>query len=242
MEARGRILIKARIKSALRIVGVLALVALVYINWPVPDLQSAPGYSRLDAALPRYQYSERHELRICAPPERIWDAILAVTPAEIRLFELLTRLRALRFNADPDPRANRPVLDVAQHAGFVLLNEDFHREIVLGVAGRFWQFEPDRIRLTPRDLESFANLPVPGAAKAAINFQIISDAGACPLLVTETRIFAEQDSLRQFATYWRVIVPGSGLLRRMWLDAIARRALAPPISSPSVSPALSTGS
>ena len=70
-------------------------------------------------------------------------------------------------------------------------------------------FEPDRIPLTPRDLESFANLPVPGAAKAAINFQIIADAGACPLVVTETRIFAEQDALRQFATYWRVIVPGS---------------------------------
>lgn len=241
MEARSRLRLKARVKALFRFLGILALIALVYINWPLPDARSATGYSRLDAALPRYQYSERHELSICAPPERIWDAILTVTPAEIRFFEILTRLRALRFSGGPDPRANRPILDVAQQGGFVLLAEDLHREIVLGVAGRFWQFQPDRIPLTPRDLESFANLPVPGAAKAAINFQIIPDAGACPLLITETRIFAEQDALRQFATYWRVIVPGSALLRISWLDAVSRRALRPPKSSPSESPAPLTG-
>jgi hypothetical protein len=29
---------------------------------------------------------------------------------------------------------------------------------------------------------------------------------------------------RGFAAYWRVIYPGSALIRRMWLRAIARRA------------------
>ena len=42
---------------------------------------------------------------------------------------------------------------------------------------------------------------------------------------TETRVFATDDSARRrFAAFWRVIYPGSALIRRMWLRAIQRRA------------------
>jgi len=30
---------------------------------------------------------------------------------------------------------------------------------------------------------------------------------------------------RRFAGYWRIIYPGSALIRRMWLRAVARRAV-----------------
>jgi hypothetical protein len=58
-----------------------------------------------------------------------------------------------------------------------------------------------------------------------MNFRI-EDAGptACTL-TTETRVYATDASTRRrFAGYWRVIYPGSALIRRMWLRAIARRA------------------
>jgi hypothetical protein len=42
---------------------------------------------------------------------------------------------------------------------------------------------------------------------------------------TETRVLATDDLTRRgMARYWRLIVPGSGLLRRQWLDGIKRRA------------------
>jgi len=39
-------------------------------------------------------------------------------------------------------------------------------------------------------------------------------------------VFANSPSARRrFAAYWRVIYPGSAIVRRMWLRAIARRAV-----------------
>lgn len=65
----------------------------------------------------------------------------------------------------------------------------------------------------------------PGFALAAANFRV-EDAGpgACTVS-TETRIWATDASAeRRFAHYWRVIYPGSALIRRMWLRAIRSRA------------------
>jgi hypothetical protein len=51
-----------------------------------------------------------------------------------------------------------------------------------------------------------------------------AEAGHC-LLTTETRVYAVGPQVvRGFATYWRLIYPGSALIRRMWLRAIKLRA------------------
>ena len=89
----------------------------------------------LDAALPQWQFCERHSLRIAAPPERIFDAIRKVTAREIYLFHTLTAIRRLGrsgppsiLNAPPD----EPLLDVATRTGFRVVSIDPPREIVLG--------------------------------------------------------------------------------------------------------------
>jgi len=87
------------------------------------------------------------------------------------------------------------------------------------MAPRGWR--PKR-RPTPED---FKALREPGFAIAAMNF-LVEDAGsgAC-IVTTETRIYATDASARRrFARYWRVIYPGSALIRRMWLRAVKRRA------------------
>jgi hypothetical protein len=58
-----------------------------------------------------------------------------------------------------------------------------------------------------------------------MNFVVTPDAAAGSVLSTETRVFATDPAgRRRFARYWRVIYPGSAIIRRMWLRAIARRA------------------
>jgi hypothetical protein len=48
-------------------------------------------------------------------------------------------------------------------------------------------------------------------------------------LVTETRVRATDAAAeRRFAAYWRLIYPGSAFIRRMWLDAIRRKAESTP--------------
>ncbi len=60
----------------------------------------------------------------------------------------------------------------------------------------------------------------PGRAKMAVNFW--ASAGE---LTTETRArLTDQPSRRAFSRYWLLIRPFSGLIRRQWLAAIARRA------------------
>jgi hypothetical protein len=72
--------------------------------------------------------------------------------------------------------------------------------------------------------EEWKEFAVPGFAKAVMNFRADPAAGGA-VLTTETRVLAtDEGSRRVFGFYWRVIRPGSGLIRRSWLRAAAHRA------------------
>ena len=78
-----------------------------------------------------------------------------------------------------------------------------------------------RGRLTP---EVFHKQLRPGFALAAMNFVVTPDAHGSRV-TTETRVYANDlATARKFAVYWRVIHPGSDIIRRSWLRAIKRRA------------------
>lgn len=198
--------------------GVAALALLI----PAREERAPSASSRLDDFAPRWQFSERHAIVVHAPPERVLDAIAAVTPREIALFETLTRIRRL---GRPGPvnilnvPADEPILEVATRTGFMWLAKT-PLELVVGTV----VIAPTRERL-PRSAEAFAGLDaVPGFAKAAMNFRL-QPQGHATLLTTETRVFAtDARSRRRFTAYWRVIQPGSDLIRRTWLRAIRDRA------------------
>ena len=76
--------------------------------------------------------------------------------------------------------------------------------------------------LTP---QTFKAQLAPGFALAAMNFRVTPDGTGGSLVSTETRVFANNPSARRrFGRYWRLIYPGSALIRRMWLRAVERRA------------------
>lgn len=178
--------------------------------------------------MPRYDFHEVHSIVIRATPADVDAAIRAVTPGEMPLVGVLFALRALPYHMlgrGPGirPAAGRPLLDQALQAGFVLLGETPQREIVLGTVGIFWS-----LRGGPSDtlasVHAFAAFVTPGYAKAALNF-LVEPLDGRTRLRTETRIAAtDPPSRRRFGRYWRVIHPGSALMRRMWLRAIKRRA------------------
>ena len=95
-------------------------------------------------------------------------------------------------------------------------------ELVLGAVGRFsWKLEGE-IRCVVRDEE--VTSAEPGFAKAVLNFHVL-EAGEHTLLTTETRVQATSEEARRvFRRYWRIVMPGSALIRRAWLRAIRRRA------------------
>lgn len=181
--------------------------------------------SRIDEFAPQFQFREHHEIRIHAPADRVYAAIRAVTANEIALFQTLTWIR--RFGR-PGPESilnapeRQPILDVALKSGFVLLADDPPREVVFGSA----VIRPRDLRLGgPPTPELFKEIHVPGLAKATMNFLIVPEGPSSCRVVTETRVFATDPwTLRRFTSYWRVIYPGSAILRITWLRAVKARA------------------
>ena len=176
--------------------------ALIALFWPATEQHTEGVHAHIDEIMPRWQFEEHHEIQIDAPPERIWTAIRDVTPREIRLFQTLTAIRRFGRSGGEDilnAPDTKPILAVATSSGFDVLVDDAPRELILGV------------HVAPQTL-------------AVMNFHLDGTR-----LTTETRVFAETDEARRsFAIYWRLIRPGSGIIRVSWLEAIKRRAEAKP--------------
>lgn len=211
---------------------VLALGFIVFVMGgflPVREVRVAMPRTQLDQFAPVYQFSEFHSIRIAAPKEQVYRALKLVTADEIALFRTLTWLRRLGRPGPEsilNPPSQVPVLDVAARTSFLVLAEEADREIVLGTlvaAPPGWH--PSGTP-TPDGFKAlFVTTNHPGFALAAMNFLIVDASPTACTLTTETRVYATDASTgHRFARYWRVIYPGSALIRRMWLRAIARRA------------------
>ena len=173
----------------------------------------------LDEFLPHFHFSERHSTEVAASPERTREAVRELRGRDVPLTGVLMALRRLPARKLPRP-SSAPVLGQMERGGFVLLAER-PDEVVLGIAGRFWELGSG---VRPVSAAEFAQFAEPGCARAAINFRV-EPAGRGCRLTTETRIEGTDDNARRsFGRYWRVVHPGSALIRREWLRAIRRRA------------------
>lgn len=201
-------------------------IALTAIGFLLPARESRVrrAASQLDRFAPVWQFHEVHRLDIAAPPEKVYEAIRRVRADEILLFRTLTWIRRAGREL-PESILNagdrESLIDVALKGGFVSLADDAPRELVLGTI--IATPPGTRGELTP---DVFLRTLPPGFTLATMNFAVTPDGSGGSHVTTETRVFSSSaEARRKFATYWRVIYPGSALIRRMWLRAVARRAL-----------------
>ncbi len=180
----------------------------------------------LDELMPEADHREVHDIWLEATPRATFRALAEVTGREIRLLGPLMALRQLpAFLAGRSSSGSSgvPVFDSLEHSGFVRLAEDPDREIVFGVAGRFWKLAGNAPISAVHDRESFRSFTEPGYAKAAMSFLVRAEGGGSRL-ITETRIATTDAAAgRSFRRYWRLVRLGSGLIRRSWLAAVRRR-------------------
>lgn len=181
--------------------GVAAMV--IALAWPASE-KRATEKTKLDEIMPVWQFDERHEIAVAAPPAKVFEAIHAVTADEIFLFRALTAIRR-GGRKGPESILNvpekQPILDVATRTSFKLLADDAPHELVVGTI-----------------------IERPDVTLATMNFRVLPN-GNGSLITTETRVHARTAAAaRRFAVYWRVIHPGSDIIRRTWLRAIKRRA------------------
>lgn len=216
--------IKTRVRAA-QVLGLGFLVFVVGAALPASELHAARVQDGIDRFMPTYQFHEFHATRIHASPAEVFRSIKTVTAREIWLFRALTWIRSPRLT--PPQResimaapADKPLLEVAQH-DFLLLEEDPDRELVLGTIVMC----PEPLKISNPHPQDFIDFHRARSAKATINFRITDEGAGWSRVTTETRVFAtDAAARRRFAVYWRIIYPGSALIRRSWLSAIKRRA------------------
>lgn len=206
-----------------RTVGVLILaggvaIAAVALLWPAPMIRVAQHKTGLDDAMPEYQFNERHSSRIHAQPDRVMQAVRESTFGDMKSLATLVRVRAaaLRIRDTGNSLQDRRILDAFSESGF-LTGGNEHEVVMFGVAVR--------PRPQIQTMQEFTNYRGQGGVKMAFNLKVQDAGGGWSTISTETRVLALDEATRQgMGRYWRLIVPGSGLLRLQWLDGIRKRA------------------
>ena len=192
-------------QAGVTLFGASAVLLIAGVFAPAPRQSTATPRTDLDRAVPVWQFGEHHATHVRATPDRVDAAIRHVTPDEILLFRTLTWIRSPRLRqGDVDilhpPLDRTPIFDVVRRSGFVTISDRPSHEIVLVTR-------------------------IARGVNATINFRIEPAVDGASDLSTETRVFAaDPEAVRAFAAYWRVIYPGSSLIRAMWLRAIRLRA------------------
>ena len=120
----------------------------------------------------------------------------------------------------------RPILELMTRGSFIILAEQPHTEIVVGTIGQFWAGRA----VDFKNAAGFRAFRDPRYAKVAMNFRVRDEGNGWCKVTTETRVACPDPSTRRkFDQYWRVIYPGSSIIRSQWLQAIRRRAEKPAV-------------
>ena len=152
-----------------------------------------------------------------ASVDEVARAIRATDLHEAKLARTLLGIRTLGSSI----RRGGRIAQIGDGApGFVPLGEGPH-EVVIGFVGQPWPGGTFDAEI--EDRAGFVAHEPTSSVKVAMSVRC--DAAAYgTLLVTETRILAGPLARRPFARYWRLVRPGSDLVRGSLLRAIARRA------------------
>jgi hypothetical protein len=184
---------------------------------PAFESRAVTPLTHQDRLTPVWHFREVHSRRIAARPAAVYAAIRRVRADDILLFRTLTWIRRGGRPVPPsilNAGSDRPIIDVALNGGFAMLADEPPRELVLGAI-------VDAPPSAPRTRALLLN-PPEGYSVATLNFVLTPD-GDGTIVTTETRVFSKGPTARRrFARYWRVIYPGSSLIRHMWLRAIQR--------------------
>ena len=175
----------------------------------------------LDEIQPVWHFRSHHSIVIEAPPQKVAEAMdsFRLDRDASLLVRFFIRARGLSIPDEPTPR------ETLKATGFSLLAERPGREVVFGIAGKFWAVREMANLCRVPDAPAFMAFDEPGQAKGGIAFLIEPISDHRTLLRTETRVTcSDRRSRLLFAAYWALIRIPSGIIRNDLLRAVARRA------------------
>ncbi len=156
-----------------------------------------------------------------ASVEKAYAALKHAKFSNLSIVRGLMRLRGYRIGGRNSASDTQP----SGYGSFLELATVPQREVVLGIAGRFWRPDGGIVRgLTPVE---FCDFHREGCAKAVWNFSLAPADGDTQLR-TETRVqtFGRSATVK-FRTYWIFVRPFSGMIRKAMLHEVKRIAEQP---------------
>ena len=168
----------------------------------------------IDEFLPEYDFEEKHSIAINADAATVYEAAQDANFGESWIVRTLLTLRGMSADA--------LTLRNLSYSKFRILGERPAKELLIGLAGKFWTPWGD---LQDVNAENFKAFDKSGYAKAVWNFSLDADdpEGKATRLTTETRIKClDQGSRRCFGFYWTFVQPFSGLIRMEVLEVIKK--------------------
>lgn len=166
----------------------------------------------IDAFLPEYDFSETYDIEIRATAQKVFRVLNEIDLCESAVVRWLFRLRGM-------PTAKMTLREL-RRLRFETLGESENREILLGLAGKFWTIRGGLQKINANNFREFNEK---GFAKAVWDFSL-DEANGETRLTTETRVKClDAESRRSFSFYWTFIQPFSGLIRMEMLKMIKRK-------------------
>jgi len=213
-------------KAAACLIAVGLFGAGLALFWPASTTSVSERTSLLDEAMPEYEFVEHHQIRVHAPIAGAYSALRAVTPDELAAYPILMKVRNTALGRSwSKPTGPSPAIIAIfsdPRSGYMLIGKN-EREMVFGGLGSVRSTKGDKPSLSSP--AAFASFHQPGCVKVAFNLKVEDAGNGWTKVSTETRLHAlDAGSLRATAVYWRLIYPGSGMLRTMWLQAARNRA------------------
>jgi hypothetical protein len=212
-------------KAALCLIAVGLIGAALALFWPTSTTTVLELKSLLDEAMPQYEFAEHHQIRVHAPLQEAYSALQAVTLDELAAYPILMKIRSGAMGRSwskakgPSPAIIAVFSDPG--SGYILIERN-EREMVFGGVGRVASNTPKPVLSSAA---AFASFERSGWVKVAFNLKVDDSGNGWTTLSTETRLHGlDAGSRRGMAVYWRLIYPGSGMLRTMWLQAARTRA------------------
>jgi hypothetical protein len=123
----------------------------------------------IDGWLPDWEFDERHEIVVAAPPAQVDRVIRELSLRDIPVARVLWAIRSLgRGGRGP---AQPLVQQLGREAGALVVEDRPGDELVVGLAGQFWKL---RGAYAPRfaNADEFAAYERPESCKAVMNFRL----------------------------------------------------------------------
>src|SRR5581483_10920421 len=180
----------------------------------------------LDRLVPTPRLLELDHVDVAAPPERAWEIVrhldLASLPIARALFSIRTLAERLR-RRESGPLSLRidDLRSSPEKPGFAIFVDDPPREVAIAAIGKVWHSEIPFVHTSSCD--SFAAFAEPDYAKVAWAVRVLPRGDCDARVEIEVRVDAtDEQAWRKFRRYFRLIGPGSRMIRHSFLGWIAR--------------------